>query len=449
MTDYFVASGGSNTSPYDTWAKAATSLATALTAASSDGDRVIIQHDAVPTANKEASGDTIYTAAAAISIISSTNSGTNTITPAAMGTSNWIGNSTTNTYIMISCVANKTLYIYGVTLRTAGSTADNLYLTYTSGHYIYENCYFWNGNSATTSNITIGTATATDECFVLLRDCTLRFGAPEQRLRTRSGAAALENCTVSSSGSAPTALVGGLSTISGPITFDGCDLSFVNTSLAENQTIGPRHITFKNCKLPTSYIAMNAQTAAGKAGCDVLLLDCHSGDEHIHIGHYNGFGETTVSTGIYANDNIGDSNLSWKVVGTSSSAYSTPYQTPWVEVYHAGTSAITPYLEICRSGSSTAYNNNEVWAEFAYKGSSGSTKASFSGDGMALAGSAAAQTNSSKSASDWTGENATSWFGKIDSGSSITPAEAGHIRARVCVAGANTIYVDPQIRGLA
>jgi hypothetical protein len=48
MADYFVASGGTNTAPYDTWEKAATSLQTALTAATTNGDRVIIQYNGVP-----------------------------------------------------------------------------------------------------------------------------------------------------------------------------------------------------------------------------------------------------------------------------------------------------------------------------------------------------------------------------------------------------------------
>ena len=52
MALLFVASGVSNTSPYETWAKAATSLQTALTAATA-GDVVVIQRNAVPSGDKE------------------------------------------------------------------------------------------------------------------------------------------------------------------------------------------------------------------------------------------------------------------------------------------------------------------------------------------------------------------------------------------------------------
>ncbi len=88
MADYFVASGGSNTAPYETWAKAATSLATALAAASTAGDQVIIQYNAVPSGDAELAADTTYTLAANIQIISASNDGGSAFTPTAMGTAN-------------------------------------------------------------------------------------------------------------------------------------------------------------------------------------------------------------------------------------------------------------------------------------------------------------------------------------------------------------------------
>ena len=75
MADYFVSNSGSNTSPYDTWAKAATSLQTALTAASTNGDRVIIQYNAVPSGDAELAANVTYTIGANISIISASNNG--------------------------------------------------------------------------------------------------------------------------------------------------------------------------------------------------------------------------------------------------------------------------------------------------------------------------------------------------------------------------------------
>jgi hypothetical protein len=89
-----------------------------------------------------------------------------------------------------------------------------------------------------------------------------------------------------------------------------------------------------------------------------------------------------------------------------------------------------------------------VWGEFSYQGTSGFSLSTIVNDKMALAGTAADQTTGALGAGDWTGENATSWFGKLNPTSAITPAEIGHLRARVCVGEPEiTVYVDPQIRG--
>ena len=42
----------------------------------------------------------------------------------------------------------------------------------------------------------------------------------------------------------------------------------------------------------------------------------------------------------------------------------------------------------------------------------------------------------------------TAWAGKLVLPSAITPQELGTLRARVCVAGGLTVYVDPKIRGV-
>ena len=64
----------------------------------------------------------------------------------------------------------------------------------------------------------------------------------------------------------------------------------------------------------------------------------------------------------------------------------------------------------------------------------------------ALGTSSTAQANGAGLGS-WTGENATAWSGKIDSGSAVTPAEVGALRGRICVAATSaTVYIDPQIR---
>jgi hypothetical protein len=65
---------------------------------------------------------------------------------------------------------------------------------------------------------------------------------------------------------------------------------------------------------------------------------------------------------------------------------------------------------------------------------------------MTLLGTPANQATGA-GAGSWTGENATAWFGKCDSGAAITPAEVGEIIGRLVVGEPSiTVYLDPQIR---
>jgi hypothetical protein len=134
------------------------------------------------------------------------------------------------------------------------------------------------------------------------------------------------------------------------------------------------------------------------------------------------------------------------VASSANANFYSPYVTPWIPVYHDGTSAITPALEILRDGSATAYQDDEVWAEFSYQGTASSTRSTIVSDRMALLGTAANQGTGALAAGDWTGEGGTAWFGKLEP-ASITPAEIGHLSARVCVGEPSiTVYVDPQVR---
>jgi hypothetical protein len=93
------------------------------------------------------------------------------------------------------------------------------------------------------------------------------------------------------------------------------------------------------------------------------------------------------------------------------------------------------------------FQNDEVWAEFIYKGTTGFVLGTIVNDSMALFGSPADQTASSKGASDWTGETGTAGYFKLNTTATITPTEIGNLSARVCVGEPSiTVYVDPQIR---
>lgn len=446
MTLYYVASTGNNSDGL-TWAKAFTTFAGAVSAATGNGDTIYVDQGFTDTL----SADTTYTFGNNVNVICSNdkvNEPPQTL--GTMGTSNWIGNDSLNRSITLNGAYK--VYFYGLTFRIAGSTTDSLLIGNSDGsHFELENCYLWQGNSASNARIQLGVAAVQSNTFVRLISCTIRFGGISNKAELFKYVE-LINTNISPDGSSPTVPFILVSDFGfNNVVFSGCDLSHITGTLIGSGSVGPGFFTFINCKLGSGVTVLASQTPANKGSSMVWLYNCSAGDEHYHLQHHDAFGSTVIDTGIYANDGAsydGTNRCSWKIVTSASCSYTTPYVSPWIDCYHSGTSAITPSLEIVRSGSATAYQDDEVWAEFSYQGTSGIPLATIVSDRKALLAAAADQTTGALNASGWTGENATSWFGKLNPTSAITPAEIGHLRARIVVGEPSiTVYVDPTIRG--
>jgi hypothetical protein len=442
MAIYFVAGSGSNTSPYDTWAKAATSLQTALTAASTAGDTVVIKYNGVPSGDTELSADTTYSFAADnVSLVSASadDSGT-AYTLTEMGTANWVGNSTTNRYVRFG--GGKTAYVWGVTVRVSGAQTDHIILAYGSAsNIVHENCYFWQENTSTgliylsSSNQSYGEAI----------NCTFRFGHAYNSITT-TGPGRIIGGSVSSAGTIPDNIFSAIST---RIAVIGMDLSSVTTTLVNPVGNCQGTISFDRCSFGSGVVVM--PTSTNRLGTtDCFVSDCAYGDTHLQWGYYSGLGSVVRDTSIYYTGSEAG-NESWKVTTSADVCFTSPFATPWIDIYHTGTSAITPRFEIVRSGSTTKWKTNEVWGEFEAKTTGATSKATRYSDRQTISDfskdTAASDQADGAGTGAWTGENASSWSGKVDSGAAITPAETGYISGRVRFAVASaTLYIDPVIR---
>lgn len=447
MTTRFYSSSGTPSAPYTDWATAATSLATALAACSS-GDLLVIQYDGIASGDAELAADTTFTVPAGVMVVAGSNDGGSGWTYTVMGTANWIGNSTTNRSVTLDCAGS--CFIAGLTLRTAGSTTDSLTIGSSDNSFISgEDVYLWNGNSATSSSIRLGASSTTNQMAVRLKNCTFRFGSTGQSISVRCKADIIGG-SLSSAGSIPTSIFTTTTgTMPGGVDLDGFDFSALSTNELVGDCLTPLRVKGSNCKASSGFVPLGTQSSGNLSGAEVLLLNTASGDTHYNMIHATPQGSLVIDTGIYANDGAtsdGSQHTTWKIVTTSSASYFNPYVSPWVRKYNSILSAITPYLEILRDGSATAYNDDQVWGEFAAQATSGSPLASFYSDRRGFAASAAAQATG-VGTSGWTGEGGTAWSGKLAPTSSITPAEVGHLGARVCVgAASSTVYVDPLIR---
>ena len=438
MTTYYVWDGGSNGAGTD-WTSAKTTLAGAIALASASGDAIKVAH--THTGDNALAVDTTWTALNNISVVSVDK--TNSDAPTAMGTAAWLGSS--SAAVALTFNGGYRVLLSGLTFRNAGSTNKALFFATSDGSaFDMKDCYIWQGTTAVSAAMTFGPA-STWNSVTRLKNCTLRFGATGQTILT-IGVVEFEGCNVSSAGSAPTTLIGDPSR-GALATFLGCDLSHCGTGkLVGNQASNPNVFKFIQCKLGTNYVARATPSSpANAANGQTWIMDCASGDTHGLFGFYNGQGALTSDTGVYVT--AGAAQQSWKIVTTSGNGPERPFCTPWISLYNTATASITPYLDILRDDSTTAYNDTEVWAEFAAKTAGASPINTIYSDAGALLSAGTNQASSSLGAGDWTGESGTNWYGKCDSGAAFTPAENGEILGRICVAVASTtLRIDPEIK---
>lgn len=455
MATYYVWSGAAGTNAGTSWTNAYTAFGSAVTAATAAGDVILVHYThQEPTL----AVDTTYGFGANVSVISVNKDSSDT--PTVMDTGGWIGDSVNNRGITLSGAFR--VFFSGVTFRTSGSTADEIRIDGSDGsHFEFEGVYFWNGNTSASSYIRMG-QDASNQYF-RFTNCKFRFGNTSQIIAVRGARIEFEGCSIVSAGSAPSILFddvfGGNNTAGScpDVVLTGCDLSHVTGTLVGSMNNQARTFRFVQCKLGVNVTTVTSvlasQTPANKSSGAVYLFDCNSGDTHGIFGYYDGLGSCVSDTGIYYT--TGAAVQSWKIVTGPNCSFGTPFTTPFVDLYHTGTSAIRPRLEILRDASTTAFKNDEVWGEFFVKKDSGSTQSTEYSDRRAVLPTTNADQDAGAGLSAWTGwtgapvggGNDSAWSGKVDTGTDVTPAENGHIRARVCVAAASTtLYVDPQIR---
>lgn len=443
MAKIFCSSTGSNTAPYDTWAKAATSFANALAVATTDGDVVAV--DATnPPANVTA--NTTWLFAANIHITASTNSGVDTITPTTMGFSTWLGYSASSAY-SLTLQGAFSVTMYGLTLRM-GSSGSSLNFTVGNSdgsNYNFDDCIFWLNAGATTA-LNFGLVSAGFNSSMRLVNTTIRFGVPGQVINVRGSFEGLGG-GISSAGAAPNTLFAGTDRTT-TVRWAHADLSHVTGTLVGNQASSSCEFHFIQPKLGSGVTVLATQTPANNASGSVWIYDGATDGTDGRFEYHNALGSIVTDSTIKFTG--GAAGQSWKVTTTANARGVSPFITPSIDLYHTGTSSITPRMEILRDGSSTAYTDAEVWGEFVAKITSGTMMGTVRTDRQALADLYAGTAGTAQAAGSdtWDGENATHWAGKVDSGAPLTPAEPGAIRGRLVVAVPNVsdLYLDPFIR---
>lgn len=439
MAAIYVRNAGSNTSPYDTWAKAATTLATAVGAATS--------------------ADTIYVAddhsestVGAVTITCPSSEGLRilcvnthvTEPPSGVGTGAIVAVGASSSALSVRGFA----YIYGVEFRggTNNSTFCTIALADTNApaSLVLEACKLVL-RTAGSAAIQIGQSASStnDDAHVRLVSTSLKFAAAGQRVLMGACVASMAGITIDAAGSAPTTLFNLQASCNATLLVESSDLSGVTwTNLLSAAAACASVLRFRNCKMPASFTAATG-TNPGFGGPQLMLDNCDSADTNyrqwweLYAGSVKT--ETTiVRTGGASN---GTTAVSWKMATGSTARFPTaPLASPEIARWNATTaSAITVTVEVVTDN--VTLNDDECWLEVHYMGSGSYPVGTLVADSKAsVLATAAAQASSSVT---WTTTGLTTPVKQALS-VTFTPQEAGYIQAVVKLAKASTtVYVDP------
>ncbi len=444
MATYFVSNAGSNTAPYDTEAKAATSLSTIAALPWAATDTVYVSS----THAESTAGAISYTfpTTTGLKILCVLFNGTGAYTAPTTGAV--ITNSTDNTAItFVSGYA----YVYGIqwtapSTASAGNTMTIQSTGNTTGGMIFTSCIFRFPGSSTSSRLIIGNTSSLRDIYLHLINCThSALAGGNRNILCRNVEVYIENFSYICDSGQPTTMFNVGSTNSGSFTIVSSDFSnLASTNLLQvSADITPSTFRMIGCKIP-AFTNITVDSHVGPNTLQIELIDCASGDTQYQYLLDNYMGRIEVVNSIYTDSSNGTDSLSLKMVSSANASFQTPLIAPPISYFNPTLSAMTTTVEVVSDN--VTFTDAELWQETLAKVTSGFALATLNvADRVAnVLATPAAQTSSSVV---WTGTGAFSpeVKQKLVSGS-FTPAEVGMIQTTVKLAKASaTVYVSQKI----
>lgn len=437
MATYFVGAGGSNTAPYDTEAKAATSLATIAALPWTNAD--VVKVDST-FAEDVAAPSYTFPSTPGMQLLSVTfnGSGTGALAAGASITCSTNGNP----FNIVGGYA----YIYGVSfIGNNGSSAGNL-VSVISGtgvsSLVFDTCTISAPGTSASAKINFGGASNNVVMTCDLINCTISNGA-NKTIGLRNGRFTADNLTLA--GETLTSVFQPASADSQEFEVKNSDLTGVAwTNLVVVSSIQVNgYMRFTNCKLQSGF-ALTTGSFPYPGAVPVEAIDCHSGDTHYYYQRDSWHGTITSDNSVYYDASNGTTSLSLKLVSSANVSFAYPMITPPMTFFNSTLSAMTTTIECTNDG--TTFTDAELWQETTAKTTSGSPLGTTNrADRVATILTTPA--NQESSTVSWTG---TGGFGsevkqKLVSGS-FTPAEIGYVTTQVFLAKASsTVYINPKI----
>jgi uncharacterized protein YjbI with pentapeptide repeats len=440
MTVYYVDDGGSSTSPYDTWAKAATSINTLDAAiAFASGDIVYFGHDhncaAVNAASLTITGPgsglpVIFISATTGSDPPAYQKGTGTQIDTTEGATFDISFSGGFSLYGIHAKAGEHIFLYGASNRT----------------FYTNDCTFAPGP---TGGINFGGAATSG---LVLKNTVVDLTQDGSTPRTTYLFAA--NFSVS-------ATLDGLSFINAgfrtgvlfatdqfsKIDVSGADFSgFNNATTCELSDTNFCQLALTNCKTVSSF-ALVPSSGSPTSGTIVMATNCGPADDPPALKLHNYHGDIVSSTTIYRSSGatVEGINTSWLVTTTANCNEYAPFHSPWMPSRVA--SAGTKNFDVFISNDTADFLDSEVWIELERRTTVGSPLWTLASDQRAtITTTPVAQDDDTTST--WNGAGPAFTFKQR---LRVTAAvEPGQYRVRVVtgvasIASSRNFYVDPDV----
>lgn len=348
-------------------------------------------------------------------------------------------------------VGNGNFYAYGITIQ-AGDSANtsSVNLATNGGEYqVWDTSKFRVVANSSGNAINVGNGGSfVQGAKVIWNNCSVRFANSGNRISVTNADLRWNGGSVESGGTSPTSLFTATSNQrSAQVIVSGVDLSNLSSTakLVETGSGQSYSFVFRDCKLPASWTGSLCSSAAS-VGSRFEMYNCDSSGTNyrLWIEDYAGSikHETTIVRTSGASD--GTTSLAWKMASSADAEFPTiVLYSPDIQLWNDTTAASkTLTVEIVHD-SVTALNDDEVWLEVMYLGSSASPLGTWITDAKAdVLATAAAQTGSGVT---WTTTGLTN-PNKQALSVTFTPNMKGPYVCRVALAKASkTIYVDPLV----